>query len=382
MKKKFLLVLETIETKSSSHIFLAKQNYEKFKKDLIEGEFHWNTRKADYILGMAHSVYTLIEYKQLNMDQSNICTYISNDLRTSGMSEGVLAYIREVLPQEFKNANMARNSLQSLDTLNALYDPDDEDNPAPVQLSPNQQKNLYQFKHQLKNMSATEIQETYLSIQREDKERRIRTKAKKEAIELESVLRKVPLPFYKKTSAQIPPEELHGVTLLYNKLLELGKIHGEIEKYVYDIAKSVKEFPPSEEKGEEYGLKIDHHIQTFMKVLKQLYVPYTDKKWSGDTVEWMNIQLSRLDHGKNAAGTKHARDTGEIAIKKNKDGSYTYIKLDRDITREQVGDNSEVILNTAKAIIENNPAFMQIMALHDWSYDTFVQEGDLPENVN
>ena len=55
-------------------------------------------------------------------------------------------------------------------------------------------KEIEQYSRLIHNMSITEIQEEYLRIQREDKERRIRHKAKKEALELDSIQSKYSLP--------------------------------------------------------------------------------------------------------------------------------------------------------------------------------------------
>jgi hypothetical protein len=80
-----------------------------------------------------------------------------------------------------------------------------------------------------------------------------------------------------------------------------------------------------------------------------------------------------LWHGKNCAGTKHALETGEFALKMGKGGEEITFALDRGITREQVGDKSEEIFQMAKDAILSHGV---VKELNEWSYSTYIEEGE------
>lgn len=78
-----------------------------------------------------------------------------------------------------------------------------------------------------------------------------------------------------------------------------------------------------------------------------------------------------MEQSKNYAGSKHALETGEFAVKVGKDGKETIFSLDRGITREQVGDREPDLFAMAQQSILGIP---MIQALHDWSYQTNIME--------
>ena len=108
-----------------------------------------------------------------------------------------------------------------------------------------------------------------------------------------------------------------------------------------------------------------------LKTLKMLLIPYTDKKWSADWPKWIDIHLTRLEQSKNYAGSKHAMQTGEYAIKIGKDGQPVKLTLTRGITREQVGDKEPELFKMVQQMITGIP---MIEALNDWSYNVVVHE--------
>lgn len=190
--------------------------------------------------------------------------------------------------------------------------------------------------------------------------------------------RKIPLPRYKKVSSDVPPVHLQGSTVMYEKLKEISATVFDIYKYLKVIAKSVYEFPPEKEMAEECTRRLDAFDRGVLQTIKMMLVPYTDKKFSGDWPTWCNINLTRLEQSKNYAGSKHALETGEYAVKLGKDGKEVILSLDRGITREQVGDREGDLYIMARQSLMGIP---MIEALHNWSYGTNIME-EYDENGN
>ena len=196
-------------------------------------------------------------------------------------------------------------------------------------------------------------------------------KAENDVYEYVAIKKRHHYPQYKKVSAQVPPEHLHRWTTLYQEMEDMGNEAEDLAKYCKDIAKSIYQFPPDKESDERNAKRIWIFKQGPWKTIKEIFMaPQTDKKWSADWLKWIEIHFTRLEQSKNYAGSKHALETGEYAWK-SKDGQEYIFKLDRGITREQVGDKEPELFAMVQQMLIGNP---MVQALHDWSYGTFIDE--------
>lgn len=333
--------------------------------DFVEGHNVWEIKKAEIINKMALTLEKLHFAGEYQNPLNTISGYIRKELASRGVSEHQLDHVSRVLPSKYKNENLVRNNENGR------------------QMSPNSNNNnninnqvkfpainIYELKKEIESMSTTERQEYAIQIDQEDKHIRNNMKARKDVLEYVCIKEKTPLPRYKKVSAEIPPEHLQGPTLMYHKLKEMSATVFDIYKYLEDIAKSIYEFPPEQEMAERCAHKLDIFDKTVLQTIKMILVPYTDKKWSADWIKWCDIHLTRLEQSKNYAGSKHALETGEYAVKW-KDGTQTIFTLDRGITREQVGDKEPELFEMAQQMILGLQA---IQALHECTYETFIDE--------
>lgn len=150
----------------------------------------------------------------------------------------------------------------------------------------------------------------------------------------ESHNRKLQLPSQRVKQVTTPKPEA-GQSLLW---LSLGK---GIEK-LQAVRDTVYEFPPKPEEDGELSKAVDSFFAVFDGD--------GDTKWTKDVPEWFNVQITHEQHGKHAAAVKH----GTILPDGRK----------RNLTREQVGDNAEDILERAKNLIQSIPGIAAIASWH------------------
>jgi hypothetical protein len=71
--------------------------------DILEGQSRWDTRKKDLILGMKDMYLEMIAKGFYEKRKSDICSDICAILKTHKADENAFAYVRMVLPSEFKD---------------------------------------------------------------------------------------------------------------------------------------------------------------------------------------------------------------------------------------------------------------------------------------
>jgi len=341
---------------NSSHIFLLKHKLTSLTDDFVEGYNVWEKSKAELIIQIADTLEKLHELREYTDDINTISTYIRQTLAERGVSQGQLDYVTDVLPAKYKNENLSR------DTSAWKSKPVNNNN---------ETVNIYQLEKQLEQMSSTELQDYGLELEQKHKHFRTTMKAEKEALEFVAIKKKIPLFRYKKESATPPPDHLHRETTLWEEAKLYSQYFFEFYKYFEDIAQSIKQYPPDPELEKRTAHKMKIFRFGVLKTLKALLIPYTDRKWSADWVKWIDIHLTRLEHSKNYAGSKHALETGEKAVKIGKDGKPIIINLERGITREQVGDKEPELFKMVQQMIVGIP---MINALNDWAYKAKVHE--------
>jgi hypothetical protein len=349
---------------NSSHIYLLKQTLQNSIDDFVEGHNIWEKKKAEIINKMALTLEKLHFLGEYPDPLNTISTYIRNKLAERGVSDHNLDYVGRVLPSKYKNQDLARDS-NNKNGMNIHANNNDNDQ----QIIPT--VNIYRLIKNLENKSPTELQNYVLELEQKHKHMRNNMKAEKEAAEYVAIKKQTPLPRYKKVSSEVPPSHLQGWSELYEEMNDFGEEAIEFGKYLKDIAKSIYEFKPENELSKRCAHKVRIFKIGAWKTIKEIFVaPTTDKKWSGDWPKWCDIHLTKLEQSKNYAGSKHALETGEFAVK-YKDGTEQYFTLDRGITREQVGDKEPELFEMVKQVLIGNP---MVDALHDWSYNTFIDE--------
>lgn len=368
-----IIVLSQNIENSSSHIYLLNQTLKHCIEDFVEGHNIWEKTKAEIIVKMAATLEKLHFLGEYDQPLNSISSYIRKRLAERGVSEGQLSYVNEVLPSKYKNQDLVRDREQQQQKWGKeiLADSSNINN---INNNSNQDiksVNIYDLKKRLEQLSETELQGYAMDLEQKHKHMRNNMKAEKEVLEYVAIKLKRSLPRYKKVSSEVPPEHLHKWSLLYDKFELLANEALDLHKYFKDIAKSIYEFPPDEEMSERNAKRMDIFIKGAWKTIKEIFVaPQTDKKWSADWLKWIDIHFTRLEQSKNYAGSKHALETGEFAVK-YKDGTEQIFTLDRGITREQVGDKEPELFEMVQQMLIGNP---MVQALHDWSYNTYVDE--------
>lgn len=377
-KTDFVLAELSNQENNSSHIYLLNQTLKNCIDDFVEGYNVWERSKADIINKMALTLEKLHFLGEYPNPLNTISTYIKNELAARGVSEGQIRYVSEVLPSKYKNQNFARDQKNNGEEIIPDLDNNNNNNVIPNPKQQIQTVNIYDLNRELNKLSPTELQNFLLETEQQHKLLRNNMKAVVETIQCNAIQRKVQLPRYKKESADTPPIHLQGATVMHSKIKEMATTVFDIYKYLEDVAKSVYEFPPNREMAERCARKLDTFDKNVLQTIKLMLVPYTDKKYSGDWIKWCDINLTRLEQSKNYAGSKHALETGEYAVKLGKDGKEVILSLDRGITREQVGDREPDIYIMARQVLLGNQA---INALNEWSYHTNIME-EYDENGN
>lgn len=364
-KKDF--VLADLEQNNSSHIYYLNQTLKKCVDDFVEGYNIWEINKAELINKMAVTLEKLHSLGEYPNPLSTISGHIIKILREHGVSEGALNHVSEVLPSKYKNMNLSRDKTSSSSNNEGTeIRPDfgDEAPPPPI-------VNMYDLGRKLRELSPTELQNYYADLEQRHKHIRNNLKTEKETAECIAIEKKIQLPRYKKESAPIPPEHLQGESALYYELGETEAIVFDIYKYIQDVKKSVYEFKPDKKLAEKCAADLRIFNTGVLKSIKEVLIPFTDKKFSGDWAKWFEINITKLEQSKNYAGSKHALETGEYAVKLDKEGNPVILSLDRGITREQVGDREPEIYRMAINTLMTNG---MVRALHNWSYNTDIME--------
>jgi len=371
-------VLAELEN-NSSHIYLLNHTLKRCFDDFIEGYNVWEKSKAQIIIKMADTLEKLHFLGEYTDPLNTISTYIKNELAARGVTDGQVRYVSVVLPSKYKNQNLARDQKGD----NNIPDSDnDDDNDSTTTTNNNNNNNLptqnlvnsnniFRKLENIAKSSPTEFQNYGIELDQQQKHLRNNMKTHKEIFEYLAMKYKIPVARYKKVSSDVPPEHLQGPSLMHHKLKEMSRTVFDIAKYLDDIAKSVYEFPPEKEMSEKCAKQIDIFNKGVLQTIKMILVPYSDKKYSGDWATWFNINITKLEQSKNYAGSKHGLETGEYAVKLDKEGNEVILHLDRGITREQVGDREPDIYAMARQTLMGVPMFQ---ALHDWSYETFIME--------
>ncbi len=108
------------------------------------------------------------------------------------------------------------------------------------------------------------------------------------------------------------------------------------------VREKVIEFPPDVETARLWA--------SGMKDFRQILKGFIDEKYSKSIPEWFRVQITNIQSGKHAAAVKHA--------------TMLPGGIKRNLTREQVGDNAEFILDAAWKTLNSFDALAGLISWH------------------
>ncbi len=149
-----------------------------------------------------------------------------------------------------------------------------------------------------------------------------------------------PIPVQSATSAE------SGPSLFSESLHEYSDI---IKRAAYKVEKYK---PPA---------KLDRKFANAINEMILVWRPWVDEKFRKDTLSWLHVQMDEAAHGKHAAATMHSTkfEPDKLLPEETK----------RALTREQVGDKREIVLQQAQRILS---VWKDLVAMHRWHHD-FVE---------
>lgn len=130
------------------------------------------------------------------------------------------------------------------------------------------------------------------------------------------------------------PVDESGESQLYHALKYYAQL---IDK----AADKVFKFKPADKDARKWARAV--------RTMAELWKPWADEKFRKDSISWMLVQMDNIAHGKHAAATMHATLTPE--------------GIKRALTREQVGDKYEAVLQQAVML---TTAYYDLIGMHRW----------------
>lgn len=332
---------------NSSEIWHLQRRREVTKQNLIESE---QTTK-NLILQLAEQTRQLIELGGLSIPIDHISSYITTEMREAGWTEHQIDYIRQVLPNEYKNLDKAHP--WGTCSPDSVYDRTDElldtiTEEMIDQMSDTSVKILYQKK---KDKTAERSRRDRLTLHM------LQEKAAERNIVLEN------------------EDKINGIhhqepqnNPLSEKIQHVADLFGECHHQDGRISKKAIEAPPQDDKRMEELIDSLTPIELYNKNYIDWRTPLSDEKWSFGLYTWGKIAYYYTEQGKHAAAK--SRNLAKISL------SAYGMNEERGLTREQVGDRFSYVFNKwvqmAKTIqvvmnLEKDPSLQ--------TYDTLVSKG-------
>jgi hypothetical protein len=344
--------------------------YEKRLEDeYVSGELSWSFKKGEILKTWAN---LLIYYVN---PPSMISSYIKNRLRMRGLSEGQIDHVSRVLDPEFKDPRFDtyRNRDASASLRAEVFENYDEIATQAVDL-----RSLE------KSSSTAEQYEIITRRKRHIKGIRQKLSDENDLLTQFAIEHDIKIPELQKESALEPPPEFWGDTVATDTLDEFAHELGVIKHYVEDTSQLMKKFKPAEEisqKIRDYILELRNRV--LVPMTKQMFfvcrgyrdilgMP-SDAKNAALLLDWMKIGIDKyVNAGSRGAGVLNAIKTGQHYFKLGKEPNTVYeIEVEREFTREQVGDKAaKILLMQARDILMQNECEQ---ALQSWAKNTNVE---------
>jgi hypothetical protein len=157
----------------------------------------------------------------------------------------------------------------------------------------------------------------------------------KEKVEEIGQERKLTFSSHQKNDSHSTPKPEARETDLSDELYQLSED-------ILAVREKVIEFPPNEEDARAWA----QGIRNF----RMMFKGHLDEKYSKSIPEWFRVQITNIQSGKHAAATKHA--------------TMLPGGIKRNLTREQVGDNAEFILDVAWKVLNSFDGLAGLIAWH------------------
>lgn len=288
------------------------QDIEQDFADFSNQIFKLYTSKKELILDWATHLEKLNELEEDIEPITTICYRISKRLVELGI-DNADSYVRRILPTKYKDSSQAR---MGNNNQNAGVNVHAKEPAKPIALMDRNELRDYTEQKveegkELKRRGQETLKEADQLVQIcEQKGIALTLHAKKEPI-----------------STPKDPNESASHIAMQNLIQVLESVSSKIY-----------EMPPTPEDD----AVISKGIESVIEYLK----PLQDEKYSKSLIEWFRVQLENIAYGKHAAGSRK----GTLVVIKGADGSEETVK--RNLTKEQVGDRYQEILETACRILD------------------------------
>lgn len=274
-----------------------EQDFQAFNEQI----FKVYESKKESLLEWARQIEALIEAGELPIDVKEIASYIRQRLRELNVDISD-QWITRTLDSKYKRAYPERDATSGI-SKEPNEVPREYQKPVAVMKNEEVRQALDYFDEQAKELSRRKTEYN-------EKVQELIEAAHTRGIAIDRVERSV-------TSTRKEP----GASKSVEKWQELEAVVGGLGQKLYD-------FPPKGDDDERIALAIDKLV-LFLR-------PMQDEKWTKSLVEWFKVQIENIAYGKHAAGSRQA--------------SITLMGDKRNMTREQVGDRFDEIMQMACTI--------------------------------
>lgn len=251
-------------------------------------------------------------------EKKQISAYIKQKYREHEVPEGIVHNVNNHLPDEYKNKALEREHVIEQQTNGTNFSTDSTP--------------------EIKKLDNLRLQDRDEFLE----ERRKKLKAEMALVNDEQAIlheeaseRRLSLPSMRSQVISTPKPQA-GDTEFSTALIDIANLYQE-------VARKVIEFPPSPQDAERYARAARTHIQ--------ILTPFTDLKYTKGPKGWLKTILDFDAWGKHAAAVKNAVQTPS--------------GVNRPLTREQVGDKVEEVLQGAIDMIESDHLLKSLSEHHE-----------------
>lgn len=321
-------------------------------RELEKQESQIYGRKKEYIGQMAENYVRLRELGEYKLPLDHICATICSRLTEEGMI-ATESYARRILPDKYKQAefmntsantsnydfqfstanipsvatNATDNFWSNAPTYSVNFDP------TPLPPLPKQDKSM----DEMNRDELRDATEQRLKIAKQMKEQLRGLEHGNELYVARCARENVALDpevFKVKEPSETTLVNESGETQLYTALKYYSALIDKAAEKVYKLK-------PKDAEAKKWAKAV--------MFMAELWKPWADEKYRKDSISWMLVQMDNLAHGKHAAATMHS--------------TLTTDGIKRALTREQVGDKYEAVLQQA---VKLTTAYGDMIAMHRW----------------
>lgn len=346
------------------------QEEEKYIQQVLQSHSQIKTQ----IRAWADFLADMYDAGNYSFGKNTICAHICSRLQVEGWTQGEVLLVRRLLPAEYKNElyDNYTNSLSNDNNNNSIYG--DFDQVAKGRKS----------KEELRRMSNAEASE-YIK-RRRALVKEYQKRGREEINELEEIAEEKQISLEpEKESRDRVPEWMWEITEAYNQNQRIGNYLITVGQRVLRVGELMKEYPPPPDVCARVVTCIQQFfpkIQPVGKILElwcrgfeNICINYDDDKYRACPSDWLKIGYDQIaTAGSHGSGVINAIRTGEWVFRKSKDPNFdvVMIPLEREFTREQVGDKTakDLLLKARNMLLKDDIE----KAWMDWSKNTIIEE--------